>query len=1114
MGAGFGGSLYMYRWLVAALLLWGAPAAAQSAAAPPAAPALFDALPTAAAPETPAAGLGAVRGRSVAVNPVSLGGLLGPGETRATLNLFDDLAVEVTTLKAVRSPLGHQILQGELTDGGSASFAIIDGTVTAQISTGNRRITVQPLPGGAHRITEFTKAPLADDTFRPAVRPGDTGAAPLSSIEKPSAAATQIRILVAYTPKALTLYPSLATLRATVALMIADLNTTLANSQIPVEAVLAGIEQVNYTEPAGLTSQQLMDTARRETGDFARLQTVRYATSADIVSVLTGYSDTTSCGRGSLNDYLDTVNQSQVRFYTENGLNVVSVSGSCQSIVTLSFAHEVGHNLGASHDRYVLTNPLPGPQFYAAGYVDLTGKFRDTMAYDDQCDANAVSCPRLLYFSNPSLTYNGRPLGVAADQPTAADASRRIREIAPYVAQFHGLLSIPTQPVLSVLVNGSGIVTGGTIDCGVTCAATLTSGASVTLTPSAPAGWSFASWGGACSGTAAACTVSMTASKAVTATFVPTLRFGPVFSSAQPTSQSFIRLANTGSAAATATVKLWDYTTGASLGQWTSPSIPAGTAPQYGISTIESALTGAKPQYYAVAVQTEMTGTTQHVLWKPSDGTLTNLSTCDTGITAGTGQVASVHSSVLDAPGYPSSVAINNTSASTATSVTLGIYDARNGTKLGTYAAASIPANSKLIVTVAAIEAGARITPAPDMFHYTIKPEGAFTGFLQHLVNNQQVGVITDMTTVCAFGVAPTPLQTIAIRAPGPLYSTAQVSSQSFLRFTNTGATAGSVAVTLRNAATGARFGQWTSPSIAPGAAPQYGISEIESALNISTKPQYYAAMIETQITGSVAHVLWKPSDNILTNLSTCEAGVSSNTGLVASVHSSLLDASYPSTVAVSNTGSAAQAFTLGVFDARNGTRLGTYTTTAIPANGQQLLAVAAIERAINVTPAGAMFHYVIKLESGTGFLQHLVNNQAKAVITDMTTVCQLPAKAVSFSDCAPNITPRCTAAVGTPTAGQLKQASSWQNYDVSLTAGRAYTIDVKGASTGNGTLAQPYVFIYQPGGSSVLAQGGGGGTGNDARLTFTPSTTGTYTIQVSTYVFADNAGTFVLTVN
>jgi uncharacterized repeat protein (TIGR02543 family) len=67
---------------------------------------------------------------------------------------------------------------------------------------------------------------------------------------------------------------------------------------------------------------------------------------------------------------------------------------------------------------------------------------------------------------------------------------------------------------------GAGTVTSSPagISCGSTCSANYTSGASVTLTPAAASGSTFAGWGGACSGTGA-CTVSMTAARSVTATF-------------------------------------------------------------------------------------------------------------------------------------------------------------------------------------------------------------------------------------------------------------------------------------------------------------------------------------------------------------------------------------------------------------------------------------------------------------------------------------------------------------------------------------------------------------------------------------------------------------------
>ena len=67
---------------------------------------------------------------------------------------------------------------------------------------------------------------------------------------------------------------------------------------------------------------------------------------------------------------------------------------------------------------------------------------------------------------------------------------------------------------------GAGTVTSSPagINCGTTCSANYASGTSVTLTAAAASGSTFAGWSGACTGTGA-CTVSMTAARAVTATF-------------------------------------------------------------------------------------------------------------------------------------------------------------------------------------------------------------------------------------------------------------------------------------------------------------------------------------------------------------------------------------------------------------------------------------------------------------------------------------------------------------------------------------------------------------------------------------------------------------------
>ncbi|BBE73973.1 hypothetical protein [Oharaeibacter diazotrophicus] len=110
--------------------------------------------------------------------------------------------------------------------------------------------------------------------------------------------------------------------------------------------------------------------------------------------------------------------------------SVVTASCMDQSVLTGVTAF----NLGISKDRYVTTSDLRDN--YAFGYVDLIGRFRDLTSDNDRCKAAGVTCNYVNLFSNPKKTYNGRPLGVAAGQPTSADAVRALNENARTVARF------------------------------------------------------------------------------------------------------------------------------------------------------------------------------------------------------------------------------------------------------------------------------------------------------------------------------------------------------------------------------------------------------------------------------------------------------------------------------------------------------------------------------------------------------------------------------------------------------------------------------------------------------------------------------------------------------
>jgi hypothetical protein len=84
---------------------------------------------------------------------------------------------------------------------------------------------------------------------------------------------------------------------------------------------------------------------------------------------------------------------------------------------------------------------------------------------------------------------------------------------------------LPVTPTHSLSVaksgSGSGTVTStpAGINCGSDCSQNYTDGTSVTLTATPAAGSRFSGWSGACSGSTASCTISMSGSRAVTATF-------------------------------------------------------------------------------------------------------------------------------------------------------------------------------------------------------------------------------------------------------------------------------------------------------------------------------------------------------------------------------------------------------------------------------------------------------------------------------------------------------------------------------------------------------------------------------------------------------------------
>ncbi len=123
-------------------------------------------------------------------------------------------------------------------------------------------------------------------------------------------------------------------------------------------------------------------------------------------------------------------------------------------------------------------------------------------------------------FANPNLnlyvqTIAFQPNGnfvVSGSFTTAGSSNATYGSLARFLSGFY---------TLSITPPTHGTVTGnaGGIDCGATCSAELANGRSVVLTATAASGYSFAGWGGGCSGNTNPLTVTLSADVTCTASF-------------------------------------------------------------------------------------------------------------------------------------------------------------------------------------------------------------------------------------------------------------------------------------------------------------------------------------------------------------------------------------------------------------------------------------------------------------------------------------------------------------------------------------------------------------------------------------------------------------------
>ena len=312
---------------------------------------------------------------------------------------------------------------------GEVVFSRSEEVLAGSIHAYGRTFTLGSEPDGTPVLVELAPDQMPADGI-----PVEVGASPDPVPLTASDANDPVQMLVVYTPAAVNAVGGTSAMQALIGVSIAETNQGYVNSGVAHRVALAGTAEVSYSENGFNWETALGRLAGTSDGHMDDVHALRDSVGADQVTLIVNASQ--YCGLAYL---MSTPSSS----FATNAFSLV-YHGCATGYY--SFGHELGHNMGSTHDH---ANGAGGAFAHSYGYQSPTRAFRTIMAYN--CASGG--CSRVNYWSNPSVSYGGQAMGVAGAGPTAAHNAASLDQTASIVAGFRESLgttvsgAVLTEPV-------------------------------------------------------------------------------------------------------------------------------------------------------------------------------------------------------------------------------------------------------------------------------------------------------------------------------------------------------------------------------------------------------------------------------------------------------------------------------------------------------------------------------------------------------------------------------------------------------------------------------------------------------------------------------------------